>query len=85
MRGQKYWLMSSKKGKGNGVAAFSQKLEKDKRFQQWSKSVLYQFSFLRFHVRRRALNNKAIDGNDLLRGSVKKAQFSHRVDLELMG
>ena len=25
------------------------------------------------------------DGNDLLRGSVKKAQFSHRVDLELMG
>ena len=74
-----------KKGKGNGVAAFSQKLEKDKRFQQWSTSVLYHFSFLRFHMRRRALNNKAIDGNDLLRGSVKKAQFSHRVDLELMG
>ena len=71
-----------KKGRGNGVGAFAQKLEKDKRFQQWSKSILYKFSFLRFHMRRRALNNKGIDGKDPLRGSVKKAQLAHRVDLE---
>ena len=74
-----------RKGAGNGVGAFAEALKKDKRFQRWSKSVLEKFSYLRFHMRRRALNNKAIDGNDLLRGSVKKAQFAHRVDLELMG
>ena len=39
-----------KKGQGNGMGALARNLNKDKRFQNWDKSILYQFSFLRFHM-----------------------------------